>query len=233
MKTALLAVLIGGAVSLATADQLVVTGTPREGTFQKFENGFFEFAGAKARHLKQNAAQVTRLVLDRPLKVRYLSGASNREEEAELLGYEKRTFNFSRGGQLVSVPLASVKSVTPVLAFGNGGADGDARDGYPVPAVNLDELAQGQITPLQQAGINRFIRAKKAFDDFVAQSSALAEDMNRAKGARRNDLLNKLRERKTAEQPLRKELADAYKGLTDLFPKPAVGPLTAGEHPAE
>jgi hypothetical protein len=219
MKIPMLCVVLGMAASVTLADQLAMIGSTKEGTFQKFENGNFEFLTDKSRFLRPGSSQVTRLVLDKPIRVRYLLSDSNQVAEGELRGFEKRTFNLTRDGQAVAIPLAKVKSIHRVLNNEGNGGNG----GYPIPDVNVDDLAKGEVTPQQQAGLNRFTQAKKAFDAFVVESTAMTREMDQAVGARRQALLNKLRERKTAEQPLRNELGAAYKSLTELFPAPANG----------
>jgi hypothetical protein len=205
--------------SAALADQMVVGGTIKEGTFQKFENGRFEFMTAKGRFVRQGATQVSRLVLDKPMRVRFLRSDGKKEETGELQGFEKNAFQLRQGAQATTIPLAQIKAMECALDFGEGGG-GDNR--YPIPAIDIGKLAQGELTPQQQSAVNRFNKAKKAFDDFVVESTALEKQMEPAKGARRNELLNRLRERKITEQPLRKELGGAYRALVELFPEPAL-----------
>jgi hypothetical protein len=130
MKTPALIALLALASPAARADQLVITGSSKEGAFQRFEDGKFEFMPAKGRLIKQ-------------------------------------------------------------------------------------------------AGVNRFSQAKRAFDAFVSENAAMVKEMDLSKGARRLALLDRLRERKLAEQPLRNELVAAYTSLTELFPDPAESPRGA------
>jgi hypothetical protein len=90
---------------------------------------------------------------------------------------------------------------------------------YPIPQVNVGDLEGGDLTPAQQAVIEKFKATKKIFDDFVAESSAMIDQMNKATGPNRVALLDTLRKRKGDEQPLRKELITAYKALASAFPE--------------
>lgn len=215
MKKLILGVLLGLTAFEVRPDQLVITGSAKTGTFQKFENGKFEFMTDKGKFIKQDAVQVTKLGFDQPVKVNYQCSDTGQMEEGELQGFEKKVFNFFRGGQTISVPLAKIRSVSRKLDFegdGNGGNDSN-----PIPVINLDELVKGEITLPQQVALDRYSKARKALDAFISESTALTKEMDQAKNASRMALLNKLRERKVAEQPLRNELGTAYKSLVELF----------------
>jgi anti-sigma regulatory factor (Ser/Thr protein kinase) len=87
-------------------------------------------------------------------------------------------------------------------------------------AVDLAALVgDGEMTPAQQAAVEKFKAARKEYDDFVAQSSAQVAQMDKLRGAQREALQNTLRARKKQEQPLRLNLTAAYKALTGAFPK--------------
>ena len=217
LATALLA-------SAALGDQLVLTGQVKEGTFQGFDNGRFQFATAKGRFMKEQAGRVTKLALDKPQKVSYVTSDGKKEEAVELKGYEKRAFTFSKKGAAdVKVPQMKMKTIE--LLFEGGEGEGDAGGGrYPIPAVDLNSLAGADITPGQQAVIDEFVKAKKVFDDYFAESAAMVAAMDKATGTKREDYLNKLRQRKNDEQPLRKALLAAYNAIADAFPEPAEEP---------
>jgi len=210
--------ILGLAAAAASADQMVIAGSIKEGTFQKFENGKFEFMTDKGRSVRQGASQVSRLILDRPVKVRCLR-SDGKKEELELQGFEKNAFQIRQGGQVLNLPLLQVKALECMLDFSEGAG---GRDGYPIPAFDFENLIRGELTPQQHAAIDRFKQARKAFDDFVVESTAMEKQAEAAKGAKRIELLNRLRERKVLELPLRKEFVAAYKTLVEGFPEPAL-----------
>jgi len=222
--------------SAALGDQLVLTGQVKEGTFQGVENARFQFVTAKGRFMKEQLGRVTKMVLAKPVKVSYVTSDGKEEKDVELKGFEKRTFTFSKkGGEDVAVPQLKMKSIS--LIFEGDGAEGDAGGGrYPIPAVDLNSLAGADITPEQQTVIDEFTNAKKAFDEFAADSAALVAEMDKATGPKREEFLNQLRQRKNDEQPLRKALLAAYNALADAFPEPSEEPaakLAPAKSPAK
>jgi hypothetical protein len=214
VKMSMLSIVFGLVACVALSDQLVVAGSTRQGAFQGFESGKFEFGDARGGSSRVGASQVTKLVLDQPAPVSYLRKGARQEETGELQGFEKGAFTFAKAGQTVTIPMAGVKLIVRRVEA----AGGSSPDSYPVPVVNTSGLTREALTPQQQAGLSRFSQAKAAFDAFVVKSTALMEEMDRSRDARRQALLTQLRERKLAEQPLRSELIAAYKALTELFP---------------
>jgi hypothetical protein len=202
--------------SLALGDQLVILGQTREGSFQGFENGRIDFQASGGKFVKEQSTRVTKLVLTSPLKASYQTTGGKREEDVTLKGFEKGKFAFAgKDGKEVLVPAMQIRSIEPVFA-GAAGGGGDAGERYPIPPVDLSTIA-GDLAPDQQAALDGFRAAKKAFDDFVAESSALVQEMDRLKGPKREERLNQLRLRKDQEQPLRQNLIAAYRTLTSAF----------------
>jgi len=215
--------------STAFSDQLVVSGQPKKGTFQGYESSKFQFMTAEGRFLKEPVARVAKLILDKPQRATYQATDGKPEETALLKGFDKRAFTFEKGGKDVTLPQNKVKAIellgeeVPVVA----GAGAEFIGGrYPIPRMDLDALAGGQLTPAQQATLAKFKDAKKAYDEFVGQSTAMVQDMDKQTGARRETLLNQLRMRKGEEQPLKNALIASYRSLTDVFAEPS------GDEPA-
>lgn len=230
MKSWIWGLAIAAIASTGVADQLVLTGQTKEGSFQKYENGRFEFVTTKGRFLKERAERVTKLVLSSPMKVVYLTTGSKKEDSAELKGYEKKTFTFTKKDQEATVALSKVKTIERAFEEGEGG-DGDGGSKSPIPEIDVDSFAGDDLTPAQQSALDGFKAARKKYDDFVAESSALVVEMDKQTGAKREALLNELRERKNDEQPLRKALTAAYNRLADAFPEPSEEPATKPAKP--
>jgi len=208
------AVVLGASVGYA--DQLLIMGQQtREGTFQGFENGKIEFQDSSGRFVKEQSSRVSKLVLTAPLKAAYQTVTGKRVEDVTLKGFEKGKFIFvGKDGKETLVVGLQVKTIEPVFEGGGGG--GDAGDRYPIPAVDLSGIV-GDLSPAQQKALDGLKDAKKGFDDYVAESSAMVQEMDRLKGPKREELLNQLRIRKEKEQPLRGNLISAYKTFRDAF----------------
>ena len=218
MKLFSWSLLLAVLASTAAADQLMVTGQTKEGDFQGYSNGKFELMTTKGRLVKEHATGVTKLVLTKPEKVTYQTSDGKKEETAELKGYDKRAFTFLKDDKEVVIPQMKMKMIALVAEEG-----GDQQDGtrYPIPDVNLDSFAGDDITPAQQAVIDKFKAAKKSYDAYLDESTTMVREMDKETGAKREAFLNQLRARKIDEQPLKKALVAAYKALTDVFPEPS------------
>jgi hypothetical protein len=225
MKIVAACAALGLAIACASADQLVVLGgQTKEGSFQGFESGKFLFLPSKGKFMKETPSRVSKLVLANPTKASYQTTDGKSEADAVLKGYEKGKFIFLKDGKETVVIPMKIKQLDLVFETG-----GDAGGGsYPIPAVDLATLG-GELSPEQQATIDRFVAAKKSFDEFLAESSAMVVEMDKLKGPKREELLNKLRLRKEAEQPLRDSLRTAYRALVGAFSEPDGAP----EQPAK
>ena len=219
MKSWIWGLVMAALTSTGMADQLVLTGQTKDGSFQKYSNGRFEFVTAKGRFMKERADRITKLVLSTPMKVTYVT-TDRKEVNAELKGYEKKAFIFGAKDQDTTVALSKVKSIERVLDLGEGGGD-EGGTQSPIPEIDIDSFAGDSLTPAQQTALDNFKAAKKKFDDFVAKSSVLVAEMDKLTGAKREEIMNELRQRKNDEQPLRKSLTAAYNALADAFPEPS------------
>jgi hypothetical protein len=216
---------VGLTIACASGDQLLVLGgQTREGTFQGFEGGKFLFLPSRGKFMKETPSRVSRLVLANKTKATYQTTDGKSESDAVLKGYEKGKFIFLKDGKETAVIPMKIKQLD--LSFETGGDAGGGS--YPIPAVDLATLG-GELTQEQQGIVDRFVAAKKSFDEFLAESSAVVAEMDKLKGPKREELLNKLRMRKEAEQPLRDSLRIAYRALVGAFSEPD----GAAEQPAK
>ena len=219
MKKILALLLLGVLVFDAVADQITIAGSTKDGSFIGYEGGKFEFRTDKGRLIKQSAVGVSKLTITEQRKAQILR-TDGKSEVAKLSNFEKNTFHFDKEGTALTIPLAQIKSIEYVLEFdqAGGGMVDAGPNKYPIPVFNLAELLQGQVTPQQQAVANRFTKAKKEFDDFVAANTALLQQADQQKGPKRSEILTQLRQRKTAEEPLRRALGAVYQELVTAFP---------------
>jgi hypothetical protein len=231
MNTTTAGLVLGLAVACASGDQLVILGgQTKEGAFQKFENGKFLFLPTNGKFMKEQSSRVSRIALPNPIKATYETTDGKKEENAVFKGYEKSKFIFIKDGKEVSVPSLTMKQLEP--SFESGGGHGDTAGAYPIPNVDLANFV-GPLAPEQQAVLDRFTAAKKTFDEFYAVSSSMVQEMDKLKGPKREELLNKLRSRKEAEQPLRKNLLSAYESLVGAFSEQEETQKPTGKPPSK
>jgi hypothetical protein len=124
-----------------------------------------------------------------------------------------------------------MKQLEPCFQTGEGGGD-EGGGTYPIPRIDIDKLG-GEPNADQQAILNRFTAAKKTFDAFLAESIAMVQEMDKLKGPKREELLNKLRLRKDAEQPLRRNLISTYKALVAAFSEQDEAPTPPAKVPSK
>lgn len=218
-------VLLLGMVAEARCDEWVIGGQTRQGTFLRYEDGKFIFLTEKGE-TREASSRVSRLVLPKPASVTYQTTEDRRSRSGELRGYDRRGFVLADGGREMTLPLLKMKRLE--VADVTGGA-GEGRSGvelgddrYPVPNIDLRKFQGDTLTEEQHAAVERFHRAKKAFDAFVDESSRLVAEMEKSTGERRQRLLDQLRLRKLQEQPLRDALIRAYRDLAQIIGSPAL-----------
>lgn len=199
----------------ASGDQLVILGgQAKDGTFQGFDGGKILFQPSKGRFMKEQPSRISKLVLTTPTKASYKTSDGKTEEGVIFKGYEKGKFIFVKDGKEVPVTALKMKSIEPVFQTGGGGGEGGGE--YPIPPVDVASLGDN-LTEGQKAIIDRFNTAKKSFDEFLAVSVGMVKEMDTLKGAKREEVMNDLRRRKEAEQPLKRALVESYKELIGAF----------------
>ncbi len=208
-------------VSSAVGDQLVMLGSQAKPcTFQGFDSGRLLIVSSKGRLSKEAPSRISRVILSKPLRVNYITSDGKKEEAALLKGFERQQFQLVKDGKESGVPAQKMKTIDII---GEDGGEGGVVGRYPVPDVDVNALLGAKATPAQMKAVDRFLAAKKAYDDFVAESSVLVGQMEKAQGVKRAALLNELRMRKNQEQPIKTELVDACSALSDVFPEPGPG----------
>lgn len=233
MKSAVAGLVVGLMASCALGDQLVIMGgQTKEGSFQGFENGKIRFQPTKGRFMKEQPSRVSKLILSSKTKATYTTTDGKTEEEVDFKGFEKGKFIFVKDGKEVLVMAIKMKELDPCFEIEGGGGGDAGGQTYPIPKVDLSNFG-GDLNANQQTVLDQFKEAKKAFDDFLLQSTAMVQEMDKLKGPKREELLNELRRRKEAEQPLRRGLRSAYKALVAAFSDPEDGQKPADKSQAE
>lgn len=205
----------------ATAADTMVTRTKTYGgTFERFENNRFVFRTEDGATVELERGQVTELTCDPPVDIALLRARSREPEAAKLLQYKGLRFSVELDGKEQTVFNNQVDRIVaqrPMPAMGGAGRAGAA------PAVqflNTAELEQNpDLPPNQQAALQRYLAAKDAYLAFRQESSEMVERLNRATGNERHQLLEDLRRRNIAEQPILAELDLATKAMYEAFPE--------------
>jgi hypothetical protein len=214
MRNTIVALIFGLVTTFSWGDQLVILGGQnKEGTFSGFDNGRILFRPDKGKFMKEQPSRVSKLVLANPTKASYTTTDGKTEEDVTFKGYEKGKFLFVKDGKDVAVMAIKMKTLDPVFKTGGGGGQGGGE--YPIPFVDISNF--GNVTPEQQAVIDRYTAAKKVFDEFVAVSITMNQEKDRLTGAKRVAMEDDLRRRKEAEQPVKRVLVDSYKALVNTF----------------
>jgi len=202
-------------------DSLTVAGRVTPGAFAGYENGRIVFQPDKGKRMQETPFRVSRLTLEPARAVTVFFAGSKKQAALTLKGFAQAKFLLDDHGQDVSELAARVVRI--VVA-----AEPLAAGGQPLPADALlmvdlknlgDWMQSNQPTPAQSKAYARYRAAREQHDAFQAVSSQMVQDANRARGAARTDLLDKLRARRSAEVPLLTELKAAQKVLLAAFPE--------------
>lgn len=199
------------------ADVLVVGAKSHQGTFEGFERDQFLFRKRNDELLRQDRATVGKLTLDAPRRVTYQQLGRKTAVSAELLGYAAPTFTIRQGGANRDILGMQIRQIDMVYM-----GEGSTRsEDIPRPRTVLDLAGVANRTDLtagQRAALNRYRTARRAYDTFVDKSTALVSELDRSAGARRDQLLVMLRQRKQDEQPLTRALEGAEAALLAVLP---------------
>lgn len=216
----------------ATADVLTVRSKEHPGRFVGFEDGQFLFLSEIGEATKYARTVVESLALDAPCEVRMVRASKTAPESALLHGYKQSKFTVELNGTRLDVPGMQVKRMEVGLAapagpFGAGGAASADVPG-PRPPADVSSLEKaGDLTPAQKGALDRYRRVRQEYEAFIAKSTALVAEMEKATGARRESLLDALRQRKNEEQPLVRRLESAEAALLAVLPRGGAGGANA------
>jgi len=211
----------------ARADVLNLGTKEHEGTFEGFANSRFVFRTGAGREVKESRTSVQRLTLAEPRKVALLRPGKKDPETVMLVGYEGGKFTVKQGNQETNIPGMQVRSIEVEMEMPEGGGADVTDTPRPIPPIDISELAARQdLGAPQIAVLEKYKAARAKYDAFIEESSALVAAMNKATGAKREELLNTLRRRKGEEQPIKRSLETSRSALIAAFPE-----ITGGKTP--
>lgn len=201
----------------AWADTLVVHAKELQGGFSGYEDGKFVFVAAGKGLTREPRSSVQKLILEKPVDATLVQG--NKSQGVRLLGYEQSRFIVEIDGARSEITGILVKSISvqgaPAAEGGSGDADGGTQ---PRRQLDLSGVDEATLTPGQAGALARYKAAWKRYSEFLARSSKMVAEMDKSRGAQREEKLDTLRERKNEEQPLLTELSAAEKVLRASFP---------------
>ena len=156
--------------------------------------------------------------MEKPTRVAFTASRKKRSGARMLKGYKGLKFVFVEGEKEKKVFAGRVKSISVIHpAGGSGGKDAKGADTFPVIDISGLET-RSDLTEQQTDAIDRYKKAREAYDSFLAESSKLVARMDRERGGAREKLLDELRVRKDREQPIKNELRAAIRELMATCP---------------
>ena len=222
LGTVFLLVFCAALSAAAQADVLNIGSKTQKGTLEGYDGRSFQFRDAgdgKVQNVFRTS--VKDLKLDKPRKAEVEMIGKAKPESMLMAGYAKGMFLFIKQGEKATISGMNVKSIKLeyVSQFG--------RPSEPVPEV-VQLIPDAEIKRLlnhpdlnasQKSSLEQYQAAKEKHRQFVAESSAMVAKMETLTGGERQAVLNNLRLRKEAEQPLKRELQASQQALTAAFPE--------------
>jgi len=219
--TAVGVLLLTAAARLAgAADSIVVAGRSVSGTFAGFENRRFVFEPAQGKRMQETSSRVSRLTLDPARTVSVFYTGNKSKASLTLKGFDKAKFILDDHGKDASELPSRVVKIIIADEAGSGDRSGAADEILVVDLKNLAAwIKENNPTPAQFKAFARYKAAREPYDAFLAENAAMVKAMNQATGSARTDLLDQLRQRRSEEPPLLRELKEAQKELLAAFPE--------------
>ncbi len=217
--TLLLTLLVAGFAGLCAADVLDVGTATFEGTFEGFEHGLFLFRNANGRLRKEDRSVVRSLEMSKPKEINLLRVGSRDWEGAYLTGYDRFNFRIRQDGKSRTVSGLRVKEISTqtLSAMREAGRQSSGRT--KLRSIDTSDIENNpNLNAVQARAFAAYKKAKREYDDFVAESTAMVRRMDTATGSERDELLLSLRRRKTEEQPIAQALGEAQTALLRAFP---------------
>lgn len=231
-----LALLVAGFAALSSADVLDVGTATFEGTFEGYEHGLFHFRAKDGRLLKELRNTVRSLEMSKPREINLLRSGSGDWEDAYLVGYNRFNFSIKQDGRPRTVSGLRVKQIsTQTLSAmreaGRQPAGRSAPQGIDTSGLENNP----NLSPEQAKAFARYKAARRKYEAFVAENSAMVARMDNATGSERDELLMTLRRRKAEEQPVTAAVRQAENALLKALPNgvvPAKTPARPAPRPA-
>ncbi len=215
----LLALVSGFALFRCQADELVLRRTSHQGDFRGFEKNQFLFQEDYGDMIKADRTKVRRLNLNDPPEVELLQSGAKEAQKVNLLNYDGLKFTIEQDGRKKTVIAMRVENIKVLKK------PESVSSGFNGPAATsiLDFSAlegRQDLTAAQQAALDQYKQVIDEYRAFRIKSSQLVQEMDRAAGNKREELLDVLRLRKGDEQAVLRKLAHAEQTLLTAIPKP-------------
>lgn len=203
----------------AQADSITIRNETHQGSFEGYSNSTFTFRKKDGEILEETRSLVRELKLDPPCKTQVTLSRSSDSEERLMKGYKAMKFVFVEGDKEKTDFANVIDEIKVQRPMASAGGKTGTSGQEVIPRINLSGVEDNPaLSPQQKTAIDNYKKARAEYDAFLTESSALVAEMDAAKGARREDLLNRLRMRKNEEMPIKQALQNATNELLALFP---------------
>ena len=195
----------------------MVKKTEYKGTFEGYQDGAFLFRTADGILLKERKSGVRELKLGEPCSIGLVTSKKKDSEWVVLKQYKSMKFVIEDGDKEKKIYGNTFKKIT-IHHPDEGGGGGGVGLGMPELIDTSGVEARDDLTPAQTAALTQYKAAKAEWEQFLEESTALMKAADQVQDAKRMELMEKLRERKNEEMPIRTRLNGATKTLLAAFP---------------
>ena len=205
----------------ALADTIMIGNKSYKGTFNGYKGSVFYFTTDAGKEMAKNRSFVRKLTLDKAADVTIVRSIG-KQDSCMLERYENGRFYVEKNNKPFAIAAMSLKEMqVPQPAAGpDAGGVQTSGDGGAIASIDTSRVeAKEDLTEQQKSIISNYKSARSRYDQFLAESSAMIKKMDRASGAEREELLNRLRTRNSQEQPLKRALESATASLIQAFPE--------------
>lgn len=212
-------VFVSGA--FAADDLFIIRKQAVKGSFQGLERDLFILLDENGRRMEESRSTVMSIDCEPACPVSIVMTGKKKPVQCSLKSYSKMKYTIVEGGKERTLLAGSVKEIKAnrPMSMAATRPSGAGAGMAPPPRVDIRALAaQPNLTDAQKKALHAYSQAQNAYDQFLTDSSAMVAQMNSVTGKKREALLNDLRSRKDAEQPVKNALLKAIEDLKAAFP---------------
>lgn len=215
------ALLLSIGATAVWADVIVVGSSKKKATIEGYDGRnilYYDFDSHK--NAEASRMSVKAFALDKPRKAKVVMMGKPKPQNMIMHGYKNGKFVFADGEKRVEIHAMKVDNISlekaPMFAKQSQAA--------PEPAQKISDadiqraLSRPDLTPKQKALLEDYQATSKEYRQFVAESGQLVSQMDALTGADRIAALEKLRQRKEEEQPLKGKMMASQRAVLQAIP---------------
>jgi len=209
--------ILGCCLGFVFADSMRIGTKTQKGTFAGYKNGSIMFQDENGEQFPQPRGSVKSLTIDSPCEASFKASSKDLTGMFTLVKYESGIFTVKDKGKQKEIPAIKVSEITVKQSVS---ASGDRVGDAPVSIRDIDISGiegRTDLTQQQTEILNKYKAARSKYNAFVSENSSMVQQMDKAKGQKREELLNELRVRKAQEQPIRLEYETCRTSLVNAF----------------